>query len=144
MTMTLIERLHELHRQGRIARLWAPGLLIEGEHDLNWTGYAHWRRVTAGWAADQDSGIMWARHSDGSLPVTNARVVVDDAATVGVLAAWARELHRDPKMHASPWGDEGDWVVWPDPNKLSVNMVEHQIIGRGRSEGAAWEDALLA
>jgi len=93
--MTLTDALQRLHAAGRIAAPWRPGMLLE---EVATPGNALWRhpmRLTEGWP-EPDAHLM--------------RVVLTDAATVGVLMALLREAIRDPTAIATPLRS-GAWSV---------------------------------
>ena len=118
----LADDLRYLQERGVIASAWLPGMLGEWSDSR---GSVYRPRVEFGgypgpWAARRD-----------------ARIVTDDPATTGCLAALAREAWGDPTLSAECWAVLGaqEWTV------TGCDGHQHS---REATEPAAWAAALHA
>jgi hypothetical protein len=134
--MTLGQALRVLHERGRIAAPWLPGMLLTDELSssmvvrLAWADEVYWhgaygrngnKPISGGWLR-----IRRSNASDYTPDTT-------DPATVGCLAALAREALRDPAAHARPSAGAMWTAEFP---RLLVGY-------RADTEGEAWARALL-
>lgn len=123
--MTLVEALKRIHGAGKSAAVWRPGMrVVAPAMFAGWLpGRAHedgrWR-----W----DEGRVW---EDGP---GNAEIDTEDPATIGCLAATAREVWGQPGLYASfgPLNGAPCWVV-----------VGKGWMRLGATEGEAWANAII-
>jgi len=126
--VTLTQALGALHKAGRIASPWRPGMRAIFDRKMI-GGRVPFRR--------SDDGLRWLFPSDiereNSIIDAEAEVDLADAATVGCLAALAREASGDPSAHARPRGELWEVVVGSGPDDVGV-----------ATEGEAWAAVLIA
>lgn len=123
----LPEALARLTALGTIRSAWLPGMRAD-YHD------GCCQRVVA-----DDEG-------DGTLcPGPDATPDLSDPATVGCLAALAREAWGDPHMH-SRWSESGNrWEAIRGKLASTGSYVKlGRVAGAGPTEGEAWAAALIA
>ncbi len=129
--MTPGEALRALHGAGRLAQPWLAGMRTTRPH---WRAYAREGGLAgagepAGYVAD------WEALFGGSYPVQR-QPDTTDPATVGCLAALAREALGRPRMTCTPYSVGDGWGISGAPHTIVVEMHP--------TEGEAWAAALVA
>lgn len=138
--MTLGRALRILHERGRLAQPWLPGMLLKDELSsamfvrLAWADDVYWHGAYGRKGHKPINGGWLRIHHVNRNDYTPDRT---DPATVGCLAALAREALRDPLAHVR-WTSRGDHLGW----FLSCPNLGW-MPGPYDTEGAAWGAALI-
>lgn len=120
--MTLTEALRKLHAAGRIRSPWLSGMAW----NVAWEDRKHVTRLPVRGRVPYDGPHDWSRPD------------LTDPATVGCLAALAREASGDATLHAQLGAVVG-WCVYDrDGDMLFPNQPVHD------TEGDAWAAVLVA
>ena len=131
--MTLTEALAALHRAGKIASPWLPGM-----HGFDTRGVGF--------------RVLLMHHSGGAIVMTDGMITqtlpvsaefmgmaihdLQDRATIGCLLALAREVWGDPGLHACPHSSGTVWWVYTGQG--------HGPIAQGPTEAEALAACIIA
>jgi hypothetical protein len=133
--VTLTEALFHLAlRVGRTSSPWRPGMRVirnDVACRLAWQDSEHWHGSYNSDEMPRHGGWLRIRHAD----MAGYAPDLTDAATVGVLAALARQAWDVPEMYAHPYGRGWSCFVW---------NAEGQRTWNGDTEGEAWAAVIIA